>query len=268
MLDTNSNRDGNRVLENGRLVYYYKTANQKYWENIWENYLTQEFFKPYQNGNLFEYEKIFNKHLKKDGRILEAGCGTAQFVVALNALSYNCFGLDFAINTLTQVQQLAGPLKLISGDITALGISNNSFDAVISIGVVEHRRAGPEPFLQEMTRILKPGGLLLISVPYFNPLRLWRSRKGAYQDNVKGLDFYQYAFTKDEFSNIIKDAGYEIETHYSYAHQNTLSQELHWLKKIHPFLKKLIFRISKYVPYVNSEIGHMLMVVARKKVST
>lgn len=261
------NRDGNRRVENKRLIYYHKTASKDYWEDVWNQQINSGYYKPFKSGNLFTFEKIFTKHLPKEGKILEAGCGTAQLVTALNALDYNCIGLDFAIKALTRAQQLVGPLKLISGDITALGIANHAFDAIISIGVVEHRRAGPEPFLQEMTRILKPEGLLLISVPYFNPLRLWRARRGAYQDNIKELDFYQYAFTKDEFCRIIETAGYDIETTYSYAHQNTLSQELHWLKKIPPFFYKLVMRISKHIPYVNSEIGHMLMVVARKKVN-
>jgi SAM-dependent methyltransferase len=144
-------------------------------------------------------------------------------------------------------------------------MAENVFDAIISLGVVEHRRAGPEPFLVEMNRILKPGGTLLISVPYFNPLRRWRAAHGAYQDDVGDLDFYQYAFTRTEFYRFLENAGFEIEKYYTYSQQNTLSQELHWLKKIPESLKKIILRISKYVPYVNSELGHMIMVVARKR---
>ena len=149
---------------------------------------------------------------------------------------------------------------------TSIGVSNDVFDAIISIGVVEHRHAGPEVFLYEMRRILKPGGILMISVPYFNPLRKWRAKHGAYQDNVNGLDFYQYAFSREEFCRILESTGYEIETTYSYAHQNTLTQELHWLNKMPGFIKKFILRISKHVPYVKSQFGHMLMVVARKPV--
>jgi SAM-dependent methyltransferase len=260
-----SKNEEKRCIENGRLVYYKQVANEVYWEEVWEKNMTPDYYRPFQSGQLYTFEKIFVRHLPKDGMILEAGCGTAQFVVALNAKGYNCMGVDFARNALKNAQKAAGPLPLFTGNLVSLGVSDNAFDAIISIGVVEHRREGPDPFLEEKYRILKPNGLLLISVPYFNPLRLWRAAKGAYMDNVEGCDFYQYAFTRAEFVGLLERSGFEVKRTYSYAHQNTLVQELQWMNRIPASLKKLILRISKHVPYVNSELGHMLMVVARKK---
>lgn len=255
----------NRRVENGRLVYYNKKADVKFWDDVWSRDMDREYYRPFQAGHLYTFEKMFSRHLPRKGRILEAGCGTAQLVVALNARGYDCVGLDFAVQTLIKVNQLAGPLNLVSSDLTALGIRDGAFDAIISIGVVEHRRGGPEPFLREKFRILNAGGVLLISVPYFNDLRLWRAKRGAYQGEYNEDDFYQYAFMRREFVDILERAGFQVETTYSYAHQNTLTQELNWLNRIPAFLKKLVLRVSKYVPYINSELGHMLMVVARKK---
>ena len=266
MTDNKPNRDGHRHIENGRLVYYQQTANQDFWENIWSRDITPDYYRPFQAGSLFDFEKMFKRHLPKDKKILEAGCGTAQLVVALRSNGYNCMGLDYAINALRRARQIVGPLPLVAGDLMAICVSDSSFDAVISIGVVEHHISGPEVFLQELLRVLKPGGLLMISVPYFNPLRQWRAKHGAYQVDFSGLDFYQYAFPREEFCRILKSVGYKLETTYSYAHKDTLVQEVHWLNELPGFLKKFILRVSKYVPYVNSEIGHMLMVVARKPV--
>jgi len=264
MVEHTTNRDGNRRIESSRLVYYHKTPSKEYWEKLWEGQMLPGFYEPFRAGKLFNFKRIFIRHLPKRGMILEAGCGSAHLVLALNVNGYDCLGLDFAVQTLRYAQHAVGPLPLISGDLTAIGISDEVFDAIISIGVVEHRRAGPEPFLVEMHRVLKPLGTLLISVPYFNPLRQLRARRGAYQDDVRGLDFYQYAFTRDEFCRLLMDAGFEIETTYTYSHQHALTQELRWLKKIPESLKNLILRISKYVPYINSQAGHMVMVVARK----
>lgn len=264
MKKMNLKNDISRCVENERLSYYKQTASIEFWEDVWDKDITADYYRTFQTGHLYTFEKIFMRHLPKHGKILEAGCGTAQLVIALNVRGYDCAGIDFASQTLRKAQKLVGPLKLFSSDLTTLGVSSASFDAIISIGVVEHRREGPDIFLEEKYRILKPGGVLLISVPYFNPLRRWRAEHGAYQDDVSGLDFYQYAFSREEFCRILRDNGYEIESTYSYAHQNTLTQELHWLNSMPNFIKKLILRISKHVPYVNSELGHMLMVVARK----
>lgn len=259
------NRDGNRVLENGRLVYYKEKATREFWERLCSQYTKPDFYKPYQEGHLFEFEKIFNRHLPASGKILEAGCGTAQLVLALSAKGYDCYGLDYTLETLRNTQNLVGPLRLLSGDLHAIAVPDGAFDAIISIGVVEHNYLGPEKILKEMTRVLKKGGVMLISVPYFNSLRKWRADHGAYQDDVLGLEFYQYAFSRREFSDFIVSCGYEIEAVYSYSHQKTLSEELHWLKRVPASLRKLIMRLSKYVPYVNSDLGHMLMVIARKR---
>ncbi len=264
-MSDSKNYDNGRRVEKNRLVYYNKTADQEFWESVWLKDVTEEYYKPFRTGSLFNFEKIFKRHLPKPGLILEAGCGTAQLVVALNVLGYNCVGLDYAVKTLGKVQQIAGPLRLISGDLTALGFSNDAFDAIISIGVVEHRREGPEPFLNEKYRVMKPGGLLLISVPYFNPLRQWRASHGAYQADVSGLDFYQYAYSRREFIGFLENSGFEVEAAYSYSHQDALLQELRWLDQAPAPLKKFILRVSKYIPYVNSELGHMFMAVARKK---
>lgn len=265
MVQTKKPKDGNRRLEGKRLVYFHEKADEKYWETVWSSYAKPEYYEMFKTGQLYSFEKIFLRHLPKYGKILEAGCGTAQYVLALNTKGYNCIGLDYEFQAMRTANKYAGPLKLVCGDITKLSITKDAFEAIISLGVVEHRQSGPDVFLQEMYRILKPGGLLLISVPYFNDLRRWRAKHGAYQDDVTGLEFYQYAFTREEFSRILEINGYEIEAVYSYSHQNTLSQELHWLKRIPAFLAKLIIRISKHVPYINSDWGHMLMIVARKK---
>ena len=258
-------RDGNRQLEGDRLIYYNKKANEEYWKDLWSTFASKEYYEQFKMGALPSFEKIFTRHLPKHELVLEAGCGTAQYVKALNVRGYKCIGLDYELQAMQTANTYVGPLELVCSDITALGISENVFDAIISLGVVEHRRAGPEPFLAEMCRILKPNGVLLISVPYFNPLRRWRAAHGAYQDEVGDMDFYQYAFTRIEFYSFLEKAGFRIEKYYTYSHQNTLSQELYWLKRLPESLKKIILRISKYIPYVNSEIGHMVMVIARKR---
>lgn len=262
---TKKNHDGNRRVVGKRLLYYKSEANVGHWENLWEQNITPEMYEPFKAGKLFEFERIFLRHLPRDGKILEAGCGMSQFVLALISRGYDCYGLDYAFQALYRARQFAKSLRLACADITALGVSSSSLSAVISIGVVEHRFAGPEPFLQEMYRILEPNGLMLISVPYFNSLRRWRARHGAYQDDVSDFGFYQYAFTQDEFCGLLIQAGFEIEKTYTYSHQSTLRQELHWLNRLPELLKKLVLRLSKYMPYVNSQLGHMLMIVARKR---
>jgi SAM-dependent methyltransferase len=258
------NKDGNRRVENERLIYYFKNVDDQHWESLWEKTVKPNYFVPYQKGYLWLLEKVFTKHLPKNGLILEAGCGTSQWVIALRARGYNCIGVDYAMQALQRTSKIC-PITVFGGDLLQLGLAKESVDAIISLGVVEHRQTGPEPFLEEMSRVLKPGGLLLISVPYFHPLRRWRAAHGAYRDNVDGLGFYQQAFTFEEFSQIVVSHGYDIIDWTTYEHRQGLRQELPWMTKIGTIPSRILFKLTDYLPYIRKNLGHMLMLVGQKK---
>ena len=257
------NSDGNRRLEGKRLIYYSNKPDSAFWEDQWQIKFTEKYYAPFRNGHLGLLNNPFLNHLPKNGLILEAGCGTGQWVVALRARGYNCIGLDYAINSLINATTIV-PAPYIGGDVLNLCLANDCVDAIISLGVVEHRWAGPEPFLFEMRRILKNKGKLLISVPFFNSLRLWRAQHGAYNDNPAGLDFYQQAFTDEEFFSILKNTGYKVISHYSYDHRKCLRQELNIISKFGNQFSRIFQKCSDYIPYINTHLGHMLLVVAEK----
>lgn len=59
-----------------------------------------------------------------------------------------------------------GSIRYEPGDITQSRFEANAFDAIVCQSVLEHGVAVPA-YLQEMSRILKPGGLLITSIDYW-----------------------------------------------------------------------------------------------------
>ena len=107
-------------------------------------------------------------HLNVSGRLLEAGCGTGQWVQFLSKLGHGVVGVDYAFSGL-EVGRTHNPnLNLMQADFRKLPFDDESFDYIVSFGAVEHDINGPEDALREFRRILKPNGKLMCSVPCLN----------------------------------------------------------------------------------------------------
>ena len=257
-----------KIWEKGKIAWYASKADQAYWDSLWASQISTDYFARYRQGELDEYAPFFEKHLKKSDRIIEAGCGTGRFVVALKARAYdNVQGIDWGKPTIEKVKALFPDLPVEVGDATKIEVDDGYYDAYISLGVVEHRRAGPEPFLYEAYRVLKPGGVMIISVPYVNPLRNLKKTLGSYRDrNIPGLDFYQFAYGKEEFTHLLNTAGFEVIIAQGISGLYGIKEEIPLLATLFNHLPggwRIEQSLRKWA-YLN-KFGHMLIFVCEKQ---
>jgi ubiquinone/menaquinone biosynthesis C-methylase UbiE len=100
--------------------------------------------------------------LRGDERALDAGCGTGALALALAALVGEVVGIDPDEERIEAARALAPPnVRFEPGDATALGFAASSFDLVGCLRVLHHARR-PELVVAELTRVLRPGGRLLL----------------------------------------------------------------------------------------------------------
>jgi len=158
--------------------------------------------------------------------VLEGGCGRGQYVAYYAARGVRMVGLDFATATLSRLRRADPALRLCGGDVGWLPFRSGAFRAYYSGGVVEHFETGPLPALREARRVLAEDGVLLVSVPYLSPLRRLgvvtrsdRRRVAAPGPDAAGeaRRFFQYAFTRAEFSALLRQAGFAVERTQGYA---------------------------------------------------
>jgi len=253
-----------RRMEQGRLAYYSQASTAEHWDNVWEARISPDYYAAAQGGHigLPELERLWRDYLPRSGRILEAGCGPGHVVLALRARGYDVEGVEYAAATVEHALSLLPDLPIRLGDVTALDVADETYAAYLSFGVVEHRREGPEAFFREAHRILKPAGLAFFSVPHLHALRRWRA--GLSHEDVKGLDFYQYAFTPAQFEALLRAEGFDVLDSATYDSFKGVGDELPWLKRLYqrPAARRVIKRILA-LPWVRT-LGHMRMVVARK----
>ena len=150
---TLANHFTEKCVEKNRLVYYRCLANSDYWDSLWSTRLSLEIYEIAKRGDMGTFERPFIRYLPRDGRILEAGCGTVKLVVALRRLGYDIEGVDWAPKTIEKVKTLLPELPVRVGDVRDLDVGDDYYSAYISIGVVEHFSDGPEPILRACGRI-------------------------------------------------------------------------------------------------------------------
>jgi SAM-dependent methyltransferase len=78
------------------------------------------------------------------------------------------FGIDISMPTVVQARAAfthdCGPLRAGAADVRALPFLDGSFDAVYSMGTIEHFEE-TEQAMREIARVMKPGGRAIIGVP-------------------------------------------------------------------------------------------------------
>jgi ubiquinone/menaquinone biosynthesis C-methylase UbiE len=142
---------------------------QNYVEHYKKDAEFQNYFEttPFEEQNIRRrYEQLFSL-LPKDGiRILEIGSGGGFAVEQIKKAKCLYFPLDIPHSNLNEINKRTDvKIYPVSGDAFHLPLQDNSFEAIILSEVLEHLEF-PMDALKEMTRVLKPGGKLLISVPY------------------------------------------------------------------------------------------------------
>lgn len=113
--------------------------------------------------------KILEEYVEKDAHILDLGCGIGLSLHVLAQIFPNTVGCDVdekALNVCRKILKEVGVdgIDLKKYDGRELPFPNNSFDAVLSIEVVEHVK-NPKPMLKEIKRVLKRDGVLIITTP-------------------------------------------------------------------------------------------------------
>ncbi|MBL8120683.1 MAG: methyltransferase domain-containing protein [Anaerolineae bacterium] len=201
----------------------YETTRQA-WENIWDSASVERELQAMNYARAKQALKIYTTYLPKDGMILEAGSGLGAMVITLRRLGYNVVGLDYAANALHVSRAYDPSLPLLVGDVHALPHPTNSLAGYLSFGVLEHFEHGMSPALAEAFRVLRPGGIMVLTIPYPNIIHrfvAWRRR----QQGITILnddEFYESTYTREALVTNVTAAGFEVVRAIPTSHAYTL----------------------------------------------
>lgn len=239
---------------------------EKYWTRVWEQEGgPQGEMKRIPHTEEYRLMASYLSELMHGARILDGGCGLGDWSLALAHQGFSVVGIDLSHNTIEQLQARFPEVCFLDGDIRNTNFPDASFDAYFSWGVFEHFEAGMQDCVREAIRILKPSGLLFISVPFDN---LRHALLGSFRRPRKSMDrlrFYQYRLTQAELAVELAMGGFEVlELRPIHKRQGVLRSLHHelGLPYVWLFTRVLSAVIAPLVPA--KFVAHMVLAVARK----
>jgi SAM-dependent methyltransferase len=140
----------------------------------------------------------FAARLARGKRVLDAGCGAGYGSAALAEAAHSVTGVDVAADAVefARANYQAANLTFEQASVTQLPYSDGGFDLIAAFEVIEHLEDW-RGFLNEASRVLAPGGQLIVSTP--NKLYYTESR-GVHGPNP----FHVHEFDFEEFAGELK----------------------------------------------------------------
>jgi len=145
----------------------------KQWDKIFKQ-RGKYFTKPQKD--IRRIVKLFKKNGVK--RVLDLGCGSGRHIIFLTKQGFNVYGFDISKHGIKiardwlKKEKLKANLK-IGSIYNKLPYQDDFFDAIVSIRVIHHAKIkSVRKLIKEIERILKPAGLIFITVAKLYPQEL------------------------------------------------------------------------------------------------
>ena len=142
----------------------------------------------------------------KTGTILDIGCGRGLFLDVMRRGGWHTIGTEFNKETASYAIKTYG-LKVLSGDIIQHKLLPESLDAININQVLEHLK-NPDKIIEESFRLLRKGGVLIISVP---DLRSPQFAIGKENWFLLDLPFHLFHFTEEGLSELLRKNQFKVK---------------------------------------------------------
>lgn len=96
------------------------------------------------------------------GRMLDVGCGTGAFLEVAEERGWDVTGTEFSAYAIKVAE--ARRFRVLKGEVWEAKLPAEAFDVVTCWHVIEHV-ADPKRVMEEIYRVLRPGGVLVLATP-------------------------------------------------------------------------------------------------------
>lgn len=219
---------------------------------IYAPFSSKQKVEKYQQIIRDEEWKFLKKEIPQGVKFLDIGCGAGYAMqIAEKELGCDCSGIDpdpGAHGVGRYLNEMVDNQKIIQGYAENLPFEEKSFDVVFSSHVLEHVN-NEQKSLQEMKRVLKDDGILIIGMPTTAMTLISFISQLFFLTHVRVYEFVRNLFTKNVFNNFAAIFVYKSHSSprantifYDFLHyrvsnwKKVLAKEFNIQKKIEPCL--------------------------------
>lgn len=193
------------------------------WRDIWSGTAFERELATLSYPRAQQLLNLYLPYLDQSAPILEAGCGPGHIVHYLRGRGYNAIGIDYAPEA---VKAAPRALPLHVGDVHHLPYPASYFGGYLSFGVVEHFEHGPGPALREAYRVLRPGGILVLTTPTPNFVEALRGLADRLipartRNRPPRAEYYETNYTGAQLAAQVTAAGFQVRRVVPYSHSFT-----------------------------------------------
>lgn len=98
--------------------------------------------------------------------VLEAGCGSGRWCAWFHQHAIRSDGVDWSQELCERAGRNMPHSRFVACDMAAMPFADWSYGGLIALGSIEHSIQGPQAILREFYRLLAPGGIAVITVPF------------------------------------------------------------------------------------------------------
>jgi len=197
--------------------------------------------------------KLIKRYISLPCSLLDVGCGDGGFLKLLDSRLFNAHGLE-PVQEAVDAATKAG-LQVTRGNILKDALSPEKFNVVTLWHVFEHIK-DPETALRRIHAILRPGGLLVMSMPNVNSLAFRLGGKYWFHlDSPRHL----WLYNETNIKTLLAASSFKVETCRYLPFEFPL--DLFWSIKHAPLGKVLLL----FYPLLKWFDKQNLLIVARKK---
>lgn len=141
------------------------------------------------------------------GKILDVGCADSRFLLALDGLRWERWGVELSRGAVEVIRNGFPELKLVWGDVHSPGLPARYFDAITLWHVLEHLPRTGE-VLARLHDLLAPGGFLFVSLP--NVASVQADLFGRFWYGFDDVPRHLYHFSPGSLGRLLEGAGFQL----------------------------------------------------------